>query len=157
MQNYNINIQEIIKIAIEAGNIAMQFYDKEYTIEQKQNKTPVTEADIAVNNFLMDKLSRYNYPILSEEIEDDFENRKKANFVWIIDPLDGTSDFIQKTGEFSIMIGLVNKEGESIFGIVYAPVLNELYYAEKNKGAFFYCHSYEGRNLPKRISTSKNQ
>ncbi len=139
MQQYNIDIQEIIKIAKKAGNIAMRFYNKDYVIEQKQNKTPVTEADIAVNDFLIKELSIYNYPILSEEVKDNFEKRENADFVWIIDPLDGTSDFIQKTGEFSIMIGLVNKKGESVLGVVYAPVLDELYYAQKDGGVYF-CH-----------------
>ena len=154
MQNHNVKIQEIIEIAKRAGDIAMQFYDKKYSIEQKQNKTPVTEADIAINDFLMDELAKYNYPILSEETGDDFQKRKNANFVWIIDPLDGTSDFIQKTGEFSIMIGLIDTEGKSVLGVVYAPALDELYYAEKNKGAYS-CHSCEGRNLPRKIQVNK--
>ena len=136
MQNHNIDIKEIIEIAIRAGNIAMQFYDRKYTVEQKQDKTPVTEADIAINDYLIKELSKYNFPILSEEIKDDFEKRKNAEYTWIIDPLDGTADFIQKTGEFSIMIGLINKGGESVLGVVYAPALDELYYAQKNKGAF---------------------
>ena len=136
MTYHNIKIQEIIEIAIKAGNMAMRFYDRNYTTGQKQNKTPITEADIAINDFLMGKLSKYNFPILSEEVKDNFKKRKNANFVWIIDPLDGTADFIQKTDEFSIMIGLVNKKGESILGVVYAPALDELYYAEKNKDAF---------------------
>jgi len=155
MQQHNINIQEIISIAKKAGNIAMQFYDKKYSIEQKQNKTPVTEADLAVNDFLMDKLSKYNYPILSEEIEDNWEARKNADFVWIIDPLDGTTDFIQKTGEFSIMIGLANKKGESVLGVVYAPALDELYYAQKNKGAFL-CHCEDDQREGEAISVSNS-
>ncbi len=156
MTNHNIKIQEIRKIAIEAGNIAMQFYDKDYTIEQKQNETPVTEADIAINDFLMERLSKYNFPILSEETKDDFDKRKNADFVWIIDPLDGTTDFIQKTGEFSIMIGLANKKGKSILGVVYAPVLDELYYAKENEGAFFLCYSCKGRNLSQQTKIDKD-
>ncbi len=156
MTNHNIKIQEIIEIVIKAGSIAMQFYDKDYAIEQKQNKTPVTEADIAINDFLIERLLKYNFPILSEEIKDDFNKRKNADFVWTIDPLDGTADFIQKTGEFSIMIGLVNKKGESILGVVYAPALGELYYAQKNKGTFFLCHSCESRDLSQQTKIDKD-
>lgn len=131
-----VEIEDIIEIAHEAGSIAMQFYNKEYSIEEKENKTPVTEADIAIHNHLMEKLGVYGYPILSEEGSHDYAKRKNANFLWIIDPLDGTVDFIQKTGEFSIMIGLINSKGESIMGVVYAPESDELYFAEKEYGAF---------------------
>ncbi len=136
----NINIQEIIRIAREAGKIAMFFYRKKYAIKDKKDRTPVTEADIAINDYLMEELSKYNYPIISEEIKDNFEKRKNAEFTWIIDPLDGTSDFIQKTGEFSIMIGLINKKGESVLGVVYVPALSELYYAQRGEGSYI-CHS----------------
>jgi len=132
---HKIDIEEIIKIARVAGSIAMQFYDKKYSIGEKENKTLVTEADIIINNFLIEKLSTYNYPILSEEGEDDFEKRKNAEFIWIIDPLDGTSDFINRTNEFSILIGLV-KNNEPVLGVVYEPVKNSLYWAKKGKGAF---------------------
>jgi 3'(2'), 5'-bisphosphate nucleotidase len=150
--NNNINIKEIIKIACRAGEIAMDFYDKEYTIEQKTNKTPVTEADMAINDYLIKELSIYNYPILSEEIKDDFEKRKNADFFWVVDPLDGTKDFIQKTGEFSIMIGLVNKKGESVLGVVYVPALDEMYYAQKNKGSFF-VSLQRNRHCEERLAT----
>ena len=154
MQNHNVKIQEIIKITKKAGDIAMQLYDKKYSIEQKQNKTPVTEAVIAINDFLMDELAKYNYPILSEEVRDDFKKRKNVDFVWIIDPLDGTTDFIQKTGEFSIMIGLINKKGESILGVVYAPALDELYYAQKNKDAYI-CHLGQDLRSLQKLQVSK--
>ncbi|MFA5993661.1 MAG: 3'(2'),5'-bisphosphate nucleotidase CysQ [Parcubacteria group bacterium] len=133
---HNVNIENIISIAKEAGKIAMSFYDKPYSIAEKKNKTPITEVDQALHDYLMKELSVYGYPILSEEGEDDFEKRKNAEFVWIIDPLDGTSDFIQKTGEFAVMIGLVNNGGESILGVVYAPALDELYFAQKGEGAY---------------------
>ena len=148
----NIKIQDIIEIAKEAGKIAMSFYDKKYTIKQKQNKTPVTKVDMAINDFLMEKLSKYNFPILSEEMEDNFEMRKNADFVWIIDPLDGTADFIQKTGEFSVMIGLVDKRGETVLGVIYAPALDELYYAQKSKGAYF-VHTKQCTDAINRVCT----
>ncbi|MDX9856093.1 MAG: 3'(2'),5'-bisphosphate nucleotidase CysQ [Candidatus Moranbacteria bacterium] len=134
---HDIEIKNIIKIIKKAGNIAMSFYERDYGIEDKENKTPVTEADLAINEFLFEKLSKFGYPILSEESEDDFEKRKNAEYVWIVDPLDGTSDFIQKTDEFAVMIGLANRDGEAVMGVVYAPSLEELYYAQKGEGSFW--------------------
>jgi 3'(2'), 5'-bisphosphate nucleotidase len=152
--NSNVKIEEIIKIALGAGKMAMDFYGGKYEVKQKQNKTPVTEADIAVNNYLMKELSKYNYSILSEEIEDNFEKRKNVDFFWIIDPLDGTSDFVQNTGEFSIMIGLVDNVGQSVLGVVFAPNLDEMYWAEKNKGAYL-CQSGLDLKFHQKIQVSK--
>ncbi|MDX9856147.1 MAG: 3'(2'),5'-bisphosphate nucleotidase CysQ [Candidatus Moranbacteria bacterium] len=132
---HNINIKEIIGIAKKAGDIAMSFYEKKYGIKDKKNKTPVTEADLAINKFLFEKLLKFGYPILSEESQDDFKKRKNAEYLWIIDPLDGTSDFIEKTDEFSILIGLV-KNNKPVLGVVYEPAKMTTYWAEKGKGAF---------------------
>ena len=147
---YNIESDDIIEIAQKAGEIAMRFYDKEYSIEEKKNKTPVTEADMAIHHFLMEKLSAYNYPILSEEDVENFD-RGDAEHMWIVDPLDGTSDFIQKTGDFSILIGLIYND-EPVLGVVYEPAKDTIYFAEKNKGAYM-CHSRENGN-PEKISVS---
>ncbi len=131
---HNGTIEEIIRIAQDAGKIAMAFYDKKYAVKEKANRTPVTEADMAVHHFLMDALAVYNYPIVSEEGMCDCGDAKSA-FLWIVDPLDGTQDFLQKTGDFSILIGLIYK-GEPILGVVYEPVKETTYWAEKNGGAF---------------------
>ncbi|MFA5985753.1 MAG: adenylyl-sulfate kinase [Parcubacteria group bacterium] len=131
-----IDVDEVIKIVRDAGAIVMRFYDVEYSIEEKENKSPVTDADMASHDFLVKKLSKYGYPVLSEEGDHNFMQRKNSKYVWIIDPLDGTMEFIKKTKEFSLMIGLADKEGESIFGIVYAPALDELYFAQKGGGAY---------------------
>lgn len=146
-----IEIGDIIKIATEAGEISKDFYNENYSIEEKLDKSPVTEADKKINEFICEKLSRFNYPILSEEAEDDFQKREQSEYVWIIDPLDGTKDFIQKTDEFSIIIGLA-KNGVPILGVIFAPMLDELYFAEKNKGAFLIKNGKK-----KKISVSKNQ
>lgn len=137
---YDIKIEDIIKIAREAGEIAMKFYNRKYSIEEKKDKTPVTDADMAIHLFLIEKLSVYGHPIVSEEGSID---GKDVSYTWVVDPLDGTSDFIQKTGEFSIMIGLINDQGRAVLGVVYAPVLNELYYAQEENGAYCLCHSHE--------------
>jgi 3'(2'), 5'-bisphosphate nucleotidase len=124
-----------IEIAKEAGAILLQYYDKELVISSKDDDTPVSDADIASNNLIIKRLKEhFLYPILSEESVDD-KNRLGQEFVWIVDPLDGTKNFIEKNGEFTVVIGLV-RNNQPIMGVVYRPTTKELYYAEKGKGAF---------------------
>ena len=95
-----------VKAVIKAGSAINKIYDKNYSISLKSDKEPVCEADIISNRLITEALKPLGYPILSEESADDLI-RLKSKRVWIIDPLDGTNDFINKTGEFTIMIGLV--------------------------------------------------
>lgn len=125
---------DVLKRTIKkAGEAIMESYDNPL-INYKENQSPVTEADLASEKILLKALKFFGYPILSEETEDDLE-RLKFNKVWIIDPLDGTKDFIQKTGEFSVMVGLV-ENGQPVLGAVYQPTDRKLFFAEKGKGAF---------------------
>jgi len=132
-------MEEILKktkeIARKAGEEVLCFYDLNKTkINTKENQTPVTETDLASEKIIVEGLAKFDYGILSEEMlssSDRFDKKR----VWIIDPLDGTSDFISRTGEFSIMIGLV-ENGEPILGVVYQPALDKMYYATKGAGAF---------------------
>lgn len=131
-----IDIEDIKKIAEEAGEKVLEYYEKSYDISYKKGdkNTPLTEADLASEKILNNKLRELGIPILSEEAVDDRE-RLNSDYVFIVDPLDGTSDFIEKTGEFAIMMGLVF-EKESILGVVYEPAKKTMYFAEKGKGAF---------------------
>ena len=143
---------EVLKVAIkEAGKIVMRFYDNP-EIHYKEDESPVTEADLAAEKFLMNALSSFGYPFLSEETEDDL-GRLKSNRVWIMDPLDGTQGFIQKTGEFSIMVGLV-ENGRPILGAVYQPIDKKLFYAEKGKGAFLEIDGGEAQKM--KVNETKN-
>jgi len=124
-----------IEIAKEAGAILLQYYGKELVISSKDNNTPVSDADIASNDLIIKRLKEnFSYPILSEESADD-KSRLGQEFVWIVDPLDGTKNFIEKNGEFTVVIGLV-RNNQPIMGVVYRPTTKELYYAEKGQGAF---------------------
>jgi 3'(2'), 5'-bisphosphate nucleotidase len=130
---------EELKIAIEtareAGQILLQYYDTDLTVETKENNTPVSNADYAADNFIVKNLkTHFSYPILSEESVDD-EERLRAEKVWIVDPLDGTKDFIAKTGEFTVCIALV-ENNQPILGVVYRPTTRELFYAQKGSGSF---------------------
>lgn len=137
------------KVIKEAGKATLQFYEKEQNVIYKDPRSPVTEADLAAEDIILEGLSSFGYAILSEETEDDL-SRLTAEKVWIIDPLDGTKDFIQKTGDFSIMVGL-SVRGEVVLGCVYVPVKDLLYYAVKGEGAF--CEDGEG--MIRQISVSK--
>ncbi len=120
-----------VKYALLAGQKILDIYNSKFSQRFKEDKEPITEADLKSQEILM-KLSKMNYPIISEEGNKDGCNKSK---VWIVDPLDGTSDFINKTGDFSVMIGLI-EDYTPILGIVYRPVENILYIAQKNHGAY---------------------
>lgn len=134
MKSFDQELDTAKKLARKAGQAIMEIYKDDVAVKYKAKGDPVTIADITANKIIIESLKRFNYGILSEESADN-KLRLEKDRVWIIDPLDGTKDFINKTGEFTIMIGLAEK-GESVLGVVYNPVKDILYYAEKGKGAF---------------------
>ena len=128
-----------IKVAQKAGQVILDFYGKDYDLEFKKNETPLTSADLASNEIIISHLKKTGIPILSEESEDD-PARFKAEYVWIVDPLDGTKDFINQTGEFTVMIALVERQDNNkyrpVLGLIYKPLGDVLYYALKGEGAW---------------------
>lgn len=135
----SIDIDRLIDIAIQAGQAIMDIYNQPYDILTKQDGSPLTLADKNANKIITDYLfSKYTIPILSEENDDiSYEIRKNWKQLWIIDPLDGTKEFIHKRREFTVNIALV-EEGKPILGLIYAPVFKELYFAIKNQGSYFF-------------------
>lgn len=127
------------KTTKKAGEKILKIYNQKYIIKNKRDGSPLTKADLVSEKIILEDLKKYNYGILSEETKR--ENNKFSKKVWIIDPLDGTKDFIQKTGDFSVMIALV-ENSVPVLGIVYKPVNDKLYYAVKNQGAFL---EYKGK------------
>ena len=123
-----------INSVIDAGKTVMKIYNQPFETKIKSDNSPITEADIASNKIIQKIISTSDYPILSEETKDN-KKRLEKETVWIIDPLDGTSDFVNKTGEFTIMIGLVRKQ-VPILGIIYCPPQNTLYVAQQNQGSY---------------------
>ena len=130
----NTQLQEVINLVKRAGEKVLEIYQKDPKVYQKEDRSVVTEADLASERVILSGLKKYGYGFLSEESEDD-RSRLRKERIWIIDPLDGTQDFLQKTGEFSIMVGLVDSK-EPIMGVVYQPVGDRMYFAEKGKGAY---------------------
>ena len=123
-----------VEAAQKAGKAILKIYSGDFSVKFKEEKEPVTEADIQSNKIICEMLQKYNYPILSEESEDNF-SRLQHRKVWVVDPLDGTADFIDKSGEFSIMIALVI-DGLPQLGVVYCPASDILFVGQKGSGAF---------------------
>jgi 3'(2'), 5'-bisphosphate nucleotidase len=128
-----------IKAVKEAGNAVLEIYKREFETHTKNDDSPITEGDLKSNEIIKKNLSQTEHVILSEEEEDD-QKRLSKEMVWIVDPLDGTSDFIDKTGEFTIMIALV-KNKKPIIGVIGWPTEKTLFVAQKGSGAFRYSNN----------------
>lgn len=142
-------LDPVIQLAYQAGKAIMEVYDAGFSIENKSDETPVTEADIAANKVIEDGLKALtpHLPILTEETQPTpFSIRKTWPRYWLIDPLDGTREFIKRNGEFTVNIALIDGE-HSVMGVVYAPVIGVLYYAAKGQGAY----KQDSTNQPKAI------
>lgn len=127
-----IDIEDLKEIALKAGKIIMKIYNKDFTIEYKDNKSPLTEADLKSNKFICHELNRLypNIPIISEEnSEIPYQIRKNWEYYFCVDPMDGTKEFIKKNDEFTVNIALI-KNNTPIMGVVHAPALDELYWAD---------------------------
>ncbi len=137
-----INIQELVNICNNAGNEIMKIYDNsdisKMEIEYKSDNSPLTLADKKSNQIICKSLKEQypKIPILSEEgSEISYEERKKWGKFWLIDPIDGTKEFIKKNGEFTINIALI-ENNKPIIGIVYAPAVNKYWFGSKKTGSF---------------------
>ena len=142
-------LDPVIQIAYQEGKVIMEVYDAGFSVEEKSDQTPVTEADMAANNVIESGLKKLtpHLPILTEETKPiPYAERKKWPRYWLIDPLDGTREFIKRNGEFTVNIALIDGD-ESVLGVVYAPVIGVLYYAAKGQGAF----KQDSTNAPKAI------
>lgn len=128
-----------IRAALDAGKAIMDVYtdpDSDFEVETKADNSSLTKADKRAHNLISVALSVTPYPILSEEGKEiPFKERSEWETLWIVDPLDGTKEFIKKNGEFTVNIALVEK-GVPVLGVIYVPVRKELYFAADSLGAF---------------------
>ena len=127
----NDELKIAITAAIAGGKEILNIYDRpKIEVEQKADNSPLTLADKAANTAIVTFLEKTEHPIISEENKQlDFSERQHWKTCWIVDPLDGTKEFIKKNGEFTVNIALCNS-GRPIFGVIYVPVSRELYYAD---------------------------
>ena len=135
-----MNYQELLSIAIEAairaGEKIMTFYNADYRVEIKTDESPVTIADKSAEEIIFSYLKNTSLPIISEEHENMlYEERKDWNSCWVVDPLDGTKEFIHKNGEFTVNIALVENQ-TPVLGVIYSPAGNDLFFASKDMGSF---------------------
>ena len=131
------NQQAIIDLAKQAGDAIMDIYQKDFAVYGKSDASPLTEADLAAHHILVEGLERLtNYSVLSEESSEEIK-QERLNWAeyWLIDPLDGTKEFVKKNGEFTVNIALI-QHGKPTFGIVYAPALEAFYIGDINNGAY---------------------
>ncbi|AGS38778.1 3'(2'),5'-bisphosphate nucleotidase CysQ [Cycloclasticus zancles] len=145
----NINIEDIVALAKKAGDAIMDIYQKDFEVEFKADQSPLTEADTAAHKIIeqglkeLDQKNNRLIPLMSEEGKNiPYQNRKDWDYFWMVDPVDGTKEFIKKNGEFTVNIALIN-QGMPVLGVVYAPALGQMYWAKQGEGAF-----KDGQALP---------
>jgi len=123
-------------IARDAGAQIMAIYSRDFSVAEKEDKSPLTEADSAAHNLIVARLQALSLklPILSEEDTKSFAGADAQGRYWLVDPLDGTKEFIKRNGEFTVNIALIER-GEPVLGVVYAPAIDTAYCAARGLGA----------------------
>lgn len=138
-----MNIEQIkdltlaaINVSLTAGEEILEVYGSEFDVDLKEDKSPLTLADQKAHNAIVAVLAKFDLPILSEEGRDiSFEERKNWTNYWIVDPLDGTKEFVKRNGEFTVNIALM--EGNTpLAGVIYVPVKKILYFGILGWGAY---------------------
>lgn len=143
---------ELNQTAIEAGKKILEIYNNESLfgqVDHKADDSPLTLADKAAHHVIQDRLQELTpeIPVLSEEGGNhDYESRKDWNTFWLVDPLDGTKEFIKRNGEFTVNIALI-EQGKVIMGVVHVPVQGLTYFASKGLGAFVQKEGEEARPI----------
>lgn len=133
---YAEQLKDAIVAAIEAGQAIMEVYGTDFKVENKDDNSPLTLADKRAHEIIKKRLSHHGIPFISEEGKDvSFDTRRTWPVLWIVDPLDGTKEFVKRNGEFTVNIALI-EGNKPVAGVVYAPVLDWLYFAETGAGAF---------------------
>ena len=130
-------LQKTILASLEAGERIMEIYENEdFEVDFKSDDSPLTKADIASHNIIMEHLNSTGIPVLSEEGKSiSYKERSSWKKLWIVDPIDGTKEFIKRNGEFTVNIALIEDQ-KPIIGVVFVPALNELYFSTIEVGAF---------------------
>lgn len=133
-----VSLQALIDLARQAGDKIMAIYATDFEVDTKDDQSPLTAADLASHHCIIDGLQALgaDIPVLSEEsAKIPYAERSQWNRYWLIDPLDGTKEFVKRNGEFTVNIALID-DGVPVMGVVYAPVLDVTYAAAEGQGAF---------------------
>jgi len=131
------NLKLAIEASIKAGKKILEIYTSDdFIVEYKSDESPLTLADKSSDEIIKNALKASNIPVLSEEGNVlDYNKRKDLRHLWIVDPLDGTKEFIKKNNEFTVNIALI-ENSIPVIGVIYAPALNVLYFSERKLGAY---------------------
>ncbi len=158
IEDFYTCLPQVIAIARAAGKLIMEFYQgKNFTVRLKPDQSPVTDADLAAHYYINDELLRlFPWPVVSEESALLPPAEEQPCTYWLVDPLDGTREFLEATGQFSVNIALIH-QGFPVLGIIYAPIFQQLYYASQGHGAFLqlgeapveaiYCRSVDSQEV----------
>jgi len=134
--NLNELLKKAINASVEGGHAIMKVYASEFAVEHKDDKSPLTLADKNCNEVIESHLNGTEIPFLSEEgAEITYEDRKDWEYSWLVDPLDGTKEFVKRNGEFTVNIALIHN-GNPVIGVIYVPVKEELYFAMEGLGSY---------------------
>ncbi len=156
LQNENFLIQTI-RAALEAGEAILEIYRTDFRVDYKQDDSPLTQADRAAHAIIMRHLQGSGIQILSEEGKAlPVSERRSWQTLWIVDPLDGTKEFIKRNGEFTVNIALVTG-GTPILGVVFAPDRRRLYFSMQHLGAFLIDDPIRLKSLPRQLARAEMQ
>lgn len=134
--DYSKELYRSIIAAVEAGKEILEVYDTTFEVEYKEDDSPLTLADKRSSDKIENLLSEFQIPFLSEEgIHAAYSIRKNWNKLWVVDPLDGTKEFVKRNGEFTVNIALVVNQSP-VLGVIYSPVLKDIYFAAQGFGAY---------------------
>jgi len=136
---YHVFLNFAIKAALNAGKEILKIYETNFSVEVKNDNTPVTIADKKASETIINTLRHLEIPIICEEEPlCDYLIRKDWERLWLVDPLDGTKEFVKRNGEFTVNIALI-ENNKPVVGVIYSPVFEEMYYAAKNTGSYKIC------------------
>ena len=134
--NNNVLLLKAIDTSIQAGQAILDVYHSDFSVEYKTDSSPLTLADRQSHEVIVKHISEYDIPILSEEGKNiPYAERKSWDRLWIVDPLDGTKEFVKRNGEFTVNIALVEKH-KPVLGVIFVPDKNALYFAASGLGAY---------------------
>lgn len=135
MNNAELLHQAIIA-SVLAGQDILTVYDTDFAVQYKEDRSPLTLADQKASDRISAVLAPFGIPVLSEEGEHPAHGERKAwNRLWVVDPLDGTKEFVKRNGEFTVNVALV-EDGLPVSGVIYSPMFKDLYFAAKGLGAY---------------------
>ncbi len=164
MENYKELLSIALKAAVLAGKEINEVYKRDFQVEIKDDKSPLTEADKKSHNRIMEVLHESGLPLLSEEGKSiPYEERHRWKIFWLIDPLDGTKEFIKRNGEFTVNIALI-VNGLPVLGVIYAPIIDTIYFGCEGLGSFkaeadydYLSHIIQSEHISDRLISAGNR